>query len=166
MTMKKPCMWSIYNGEVSVCVSVTKRHHFPYSKDFVVSPVYSYKGILKGIGRFHVSWHFCSQKIWSFLLFPMCVTKMLTFRIQKIWSFLTFIATFRTQRNWRFHVSWHFCIQRIWSFLMFIETVRHQNPLKCSKNLSIFLFLDTLCICVSRKCLLSVFKRFGCFSRL
>ena len=23
------------------CVSVTKRHHFPYSKDFVVSPVYS-----------------------------------------------------------------------------------------------------------------------------
>ena len=88
-----------------------------------------------------------------------CLSRKCLLFVQKICSFLTFIATFRTQRNWsfpcflthsvlkgigRFHVSWLFCIQRIWSFLMFIdtfriqkclETVKRQNPSRYSKNL-------------------------------
>ena len=31
---------SNYDDDIYICLYVTKRHHFLYSKDFVVSPVY------------------------------------------------------------------------------------------------------------------------------
>ena len=58
-------------------MSVTKRHHFPYSKDFVVSPVYSFIPYSK----------------------ELVVSMFLdTFRTQRNWSFLMFIDTFRNQK--------------------------------------------------------------------
>ena len=61
----------------AVCLSVTKRHHFPYSKDFAVSPVYSFipyskelvvsmfldTFVVKGIYRFHIYRHFPNSKL-------------------------------------------------------------------------------------------------------
>ena len=56
-----------------MCVSVTKRHHFPYSKDFAVSPVYSFIPYSK-------------ELVVSMFLDAL--------RIQRIWLFLMFIDTF------------------------------------------------------------------------
>ena len=59
------------------CMSVTKRHHFPYSKDLVVSPVYRFIP--------------CSKEL-VVSMFPD------TFRIQRIWSNLLFLDTFHNQK--------------------------------------------------------------------
>ena len=43
MGMRMRMMMVIYLYIIgAVCLYVTKRHHFPYSKDFVISPVYSF----------------------------------------------------------------------------------------------------------------------------
>ena len=48
----------IYNGEVYVCMYVTKRHHFPYSKDLVVSPVSRHFSYSMEFVVSHISKHF------------------------------------------------------------------------------------------------------------
>ena len=51
------------------CLSVTKRHHFPYSKDFVVSPVYNFipysKELVVSIFLDTVFWEWLEDyKVW------------------------------------------------------------------------------------------------------
>ena len=53
---------------LSVCLSVTKRHHF-YSKDFVVSPVYSYIPYSKELVVSMFLDTFRTQRNWPFPCF-------------------------------------------------------------------------------------------------
>ena len=113
----------IYNGEVYVCVS--QKSLFLYSKDLAVPHVSRHipcwknlvvsmfldtfrtqrnwsfltfiaHSVLKGIARFHVSWHFPYSKdlvvshVYSYIPYSknLVVSMFLdTFRIQEIWSF-------------------------------------------------------------------------------
>ena len=99
---------SIYNGEVSVCVSFTKRHHFPYSKDFVVSPVYSFIPYSK----------------------ELVVSMFLdTFRTQRNWPFPCFLTLLYSKDLVVSHVYRHFPNSKV------SGNSKTTNPLKYSKIL-------------------------------
>ena len=124
-------------GVVCLSVCVSQKSLFPYSRDFVVSHVYSYIPYSKNLVVSMFLDTFRIQEIWSFpcflthsIIIPysknLVVSMFLdTFRIQRIWSLFLFIDTFG--------------IQGIWSFLLYpdtfhiqkcLETVKRQNPLK------------------------------------
>ena len=152
---------------MSVCVS--QKSLFTCSRDFVVSHVYSYIPYSKNLVVSMFLDTFCSQGIWSF---PCFLTHSI---LKRIGGFHVFwhiprskeLAVSMIINTFPFHndlykigaVCLFVCLsqkgttfrtQKIWSFLKFIATFRTQ------RNWSFPCFLT----------LLSVLKRFGCFSCL
>ena len=76
------------------CLYVTKRHHFPYSKDFVVSPVYKHIPYSRDLVIFPVSRHFPYSKV-SRNSKTTKSLEIMTF--QGILLFLLFLDTFHIQ---------------------------------------------------------------------
>ena len=125
-------------------------------------PCFLTHSVLKGIGRFHVSWHFPYSKdlvvshVYSYIPYSknLVVSMFLdTFRIQEIWSFPCFLThsiiipysknlvvsmfldTFRIQRIWSLFLFIDtFGIQGIWSFLLYSDTFHVQKCLETVKQ--------------------------------
>ena len=119
MIMTVMMMRMMIYGEVYVCLSVTKRHHF-YSKDFVVSPVYSFIPYSK----------------------ELVVSMFLdTFRTQRNWPFPCFLTLLYSKDLVVSHVYRHFPNSKVSGnskTTKSLEVFKEFGQISCFWTLSVF----------------------------